>query len=90
LNFIQNQDLEITLRAPGIRVCLVCDEHIVGGSGDYCGANDAQLDRIYVFYQDASGGKYVPRAALMNLETCVIDVVTLCRRPANFLSRKPS
>jgi hypothetical protein len=29
---------------------VVCDEHgIGGGGGEYCGDNDAQLDRINVF-----------------------------------------
>jgi len=28
---------------------------------------DAQLDRIYVFCHEASGGKYVPHAVLMDL-----------------------
>jgi tubulin beta len=35
--------------------------HGIGGDGEYCGDNDAQLDRINVFYHEASGGKYVPR-----------------------------
>jgi hypothetical protein len=33
--------------------------HGIGGGGEYCGDNDAQFDRINVFYHDASGGKYV-------------------------------
>jgi hypothetical protein len=28
---------------------VVCDEHGIDGSGEYCGDNDAQLDRIIVF-----------------------------------------
>ena len=36
---------------------------------------DAQLDRINVFYHEASGGKYVPRAVLFDLEPCVINAV---------------
>jgi hypothetical protein len=27
----------------------VCDEHDIGGSGEYCGENDAHLGRINVF-----------------------------------------
>jgi hypothetical protein len=38
---------------------VVCDEHGFGGSGEYCGDNDAHLDRINVLYRDASGGKYM-------------------------------
>jgi hypothetical protein len=33
--------------------------HGIGGDGEYCGDNDAQLGRINVFYHEASGGKYV-------------------------------
>eukprot|EP01083_Nonionella_stella_P150615 480063_1 len=54
---------------------VVCDEHGIGGDGEYCGDNDAQLDRINVFYHEASGGKYVPRAVLFDLEPGVIDAV---------------
>jgi hypothetical protein len=27
-----------------------CDEHGIGGSGEYCGDNDAYFDRVDVFY----------------------------------------
>jgi tubulin beta len=47
---------------------VVCDEHGIGGGGKYFGDNDAQLGRIDVFYHEASGDKYVPRAVFMNLE----------------------
>jgi hypothetical protein len=32
---------------------LVCDEHGTGGDGEYFVDNDAQLDRIKVFYYEA-------------------------------------
>jgi tubulin beta len=32
--------------------------HDIGSDGEYCGGNDAQIDRINVFYHEASGGKY--------------------------------
>ena len=35
--------------------------HGIGGDSEYCGGNDAQLDRINVLYHEASGGTYVPR-----------------------------
>jgi tubulin beta len=38
--------------------------HGIGGDGEYCGDNDAQLDRIDVFYHEASGEKYVRRTVL--------------------------
>jgi tubulin beta len=53
----------------------LCDEHGIGGDGEYCGDNDAQLDRINVFYHEASGDKYVPRTVLFELEPGLIDAV---------------
>ena len=35
--------------------------HDIGGDGEYCGDNDAQLDRTNVFYHEFSGGRYVSR-----------------------------
>ena len=53
---------------------VVFDEHGIGGSGEYCGDNDAHVDRINMFYHEASGGKYVPRAVLFDFEPGVIHV----------------
>ena len=53
----------------------MCDEHGIGGVGEYCGDNDAQLGRIKVFYHEASGDKCVPRTAFFDLEPGVIDAV---------------
>jgi len=41
--------------------------HGIGGDGEYCGDNDAQLDRINLFYHEASGGKYVPRTVFSGM-----------------------
>ena len=38
--------------------------HGIGGGGEYCGDNDAQLGRINVFYHEAPGDKHVPRTVL--------------------------
>ena len=54
---------------------VVCDEHGIGGSGEYCGDNDAHLDRSSVLYHEAFGGKYVPCAMLFDLEPGVIGAV---------------
>jgi tubulin beta len=54
---------------------VLCDEHGNGSDGEYCGDNDAQLDRINVFYHEASGDKYVPRTVFFDLEPGVIDAV---------------
>jgi tubulin beta len=35
--------------------------HDIGGDGEYCSSNDAQLGRIDVFYHEAPGGTFVPR-----------------------------
>ena len=54
---------------------VLCDEHGVGGSGEYFGDNDAHLDITNVFYHEASSGKYLPRALFFNLEPSVMDAV---------------
>jgi tubulin beta len=54
---------------------VVCEEHGIGGIGEYSGDNDAHLDRISVFYHEALGGKYVPRAMFFDLEPGVIGAV---------------
>ena len=69
---------------------MVCDENGIGGSGDYCGENDAHLDRINVFYHEALGGKHVPCAVLFDLGPGVIGAVTLSRRSASSLPRRTS
>jgi tubulin beta len=54
---------------------VLCDEHGIGGDGEYCGDSDAQLDRVNVFYHEASGDKYVPRTVFSDLEPGAIDAV---------------
>ena len=66
---------------------VVCDEHGIGGSGEYFGDNDAQLGRISVFCHEAMGGKYVSRVVLFDFESSVIGAVTLSRRSANSSAR---
>ena len=39
------------------------DEHGIDPSGSYKGDSDLQLERINVYYNEASGGKYVPRVS---------------------------
>jgi tubulin beta len=75
----------------GTKFCeVVCDEHGIGGRGEYCVDNDAQLDHINVFYHEALGGKYVLCAVLFDLEPGVIEAATLSRRSASSLARKTS
>jgi tubulin beta len=59
---------------------MVCDEHGIGGSGEYCGENDAHLGRINVLYHEALGSNYVPCAILLNLDPGVIGAVTLAQQ----------
>jgi tubulin beta len=54
---------------------VLCDEHGIGGDGEYCGVNDAQLDRINMLYYEAPGGRYVPHAVFFDLEPGVMDAV---------------
>ena len=67
---------------------VMCDEHGIGGGGEYCSENDAHLGRISVLYHEVSGGNYVPRAVLSDLEPGVISAVTLSRRSASSSARK--
>nr|AAA67322.1 beta-tubulin [Oryza sativa] len=55
---------------------VICDEHGIDHTGKYSGDSDLQLVRINVYYNnEASGGRYVPRAVLMDLEPGTSDSV---------------
>ncbi|KAF0042727.1 hypothetical protein F2P81_004064 [Scophthalmus maximus] len=54
---------------------VISDEHGIDPTGSYHGDSDLQLDRINVYYNEASGGKYVPRAVLVDLEPGTMDAV---------------
>ncbi|CAN6315020.1 unnamed protein product [Urochloa humidicola] len=54
---------------------VICDEHGIDGTGRYAGDSDLQLERINVYYNEASGGRFVPRAVLMDLEPGTMDSV---------------
>ncbi|KAJ3023922.1 Tubulin beta-1 chain [Thoreauomyces humboldtii] len=69
---------------------VVSDEHGIDPSGHYNGDSDLQLERISVYYNEASGGKYVPRAVLVDLEPGTMDSVRASPygqlyRPDNFV-----
>ena len=53
----------------------ISDEHGIDPSGAYEGNNKLQLERINVYYNEASAGKYVPRAVLVDLEPGTMDSV---------------
>jgi len=47
---------------------VISDEHGIDPTGTYHGDSDLQLERINVYFNEATGGRYVPRAVLMDLE----------------------
>ncbi|KAG6385238.1 hypothetical protein SASPL_154068 [Salvia splendens] len=54
---------------------VICGEHAIDGIGKYSGDSDLQLERINVYFNEASGGRYVPRSVLMDLEPGTMDSV---------------
>ena len=54
---------------------IISDEHGIDPTGSYSGTSDLQLERINVYYNEATGGKYVPRAVLVDLEPGTMDSV---------------
>jgi tubulin beta len=69
---------------------VVADEHGVDPTGTYQGDSDLQLERINVYFNEATGGRYVPRAVLMDLEPGTMDSVRAgpygqIFRPDNFV-----
>ncbi|OAY76116.1 Tubulin beta-4 chain [Ananas comosus] len=69
---------------------VVCDEHGIDARGNYVGSSHLQLERVNVYYNEASGGRYVPRAVLMDLEPGTMDALRTgpygqIFRPDNFV-----
>merc|ERR1712084_132377 len=54
---------------------VISDEHGIDPTGTYAGDSDLQLERINVYYNEATGGRCVPRAILMDLEPGTMDSV---------------
>lgn len=54
---------------------VIGDEHGIDPTGTYHGDSDLQLDRILVYCNEATGGRYVPRAILVDLEPGTMDCV---------------
>lgn len=52
---------------------VMCDEHGIDATGSYVGNSHLQIERVNVYYNEASGGRYVPRAVLMDLEPGTMD-----------------
>lgn len=53
---------------------IISDEHGIDATGAYHGDSDLQLSAS-MYYNEASGGKYVPRAVLVDLEPGTMDSV---------------
>ncbi|MED6132666.1 Tubulin beta-1 chain, partial [Stylosanthes scabra] len=69
---------------------VVCEEHGIDPTGRYVGNTDLQLERVNVYYNEASCGRFVPRAVLMDLEPGTMDSVRTgpygqIFRPDNFV-----
>jgi len=69
---------------------VISDEHGIDPTGSYHGDSDLQLERINVYFNEATGGRYVPRAILMDLEPGTMDSVRAgpfgqLFRPDNFV-----
>ncbi|KAM9625983.1 tubulin beta-3 chain isoform 2-T2 [Morphnus guianensis] len=74
---------------------VISDEHGIDPSGNYVGDSDLQLERISVYYNEASSHKYVPRAILVDLEPGTMDSVRSGAfghlfRPDNFIFGRSS
>ena len=46
---------------------IISDEHGIDPTGSYSGTSDLQLERINVYYNEATGGKYVPRVSFIQI-----------------------
>ncbi|KAK2492253.1 hypothetical protein MC885_013530 [Smutsia gigantea] len=54
---------------------VIGEEHGIDSVGSYCGDCALQLERISVYYNEAHGKKYVPRAVLVDLEPGPMDSI---------------
>lgn len=63
---------------------VIGEEHGIDSAGSYCGASALQLERISVYYNEAHGKKYVPRAVLVDLEPGTMDSIRSSRLGALF------
>ncbi|KAG5275347.1 hypothetical protein AALO_G00146420 [Alosa alosa] len=69
---------------------VITEEHGINTVGIYEGDSPLQLERLNVYFNEAHGGKYVPRAVLVDLEPGTMDSVRGSRmgqlfRPDSFI-----
>lgn len=54
---------------------LISDEHGVDPNGRYVGESDLQIERINVYFNEALGGRFVPRSVLVDLDPHTMESV---------------
>ena len=54
---------------------VICQEHGLDKEGQYTGRSDVQLENIGVFFNQGSGGRWIPRSVLVDLEPGCVDNV---------------
>uniref|UniRef100_UPI003AB0837E tubulin beta-1 chain isoform X9 n=1 Tax=Centroberyx gerrardi TaxID=166262 RepID=UPI003AB0837E len=69
---------------------VISEEHGINATGIYEGDCNLQLERLNVYFNEAHGGKYVPRSLLVDLEPGTMNSVRSSRigalfRPDNFI-----
>ena len=69
---------------------IISHEHGINEEGQYQGTYPLQLERVNVYFSEALGGKYVPRAILTDLEPGTMDTIRNSKagtlfRPDNFV-----
>uniref|UniRef100_H0X8Z2 Tubulin beta chain n=1 Tax=Otolemur garnettii TaxID=30611 RepID=H0X8Z2_OTOGA len=63
---------------------VIGEEHGIDSAGSNQGASSLQLERISVYYNEAYGKKYVPRAVLVDLEPGTMDSIRSSKLGALF------
>ncbi|XP_018579900.1 tubulin beta chain-like [Anoplophora glabripennis] len=69
---------------------VISDEHGIDPTGSFHGDSDLQLERINVYYNEATGNRFVPRAVCVDLEHSTMDTLRSgpfgrLFRPDNFI-----
>jgi len=69
---------------------VISGEHGINDEGIYCGETNLQKERINVYYNEAQGRRYVPRAVMVDLEPGTLDQLRSgpfgkMYRPDNFI-----
>jgi len=54
---------------------MISNEHGIDATGSYNGTSDVQLERLSVYYNEVSGGKYFPCSILLDLEQATMNYI---------------